>query len=114
MAGTRRAFLSPLPACGERVRERGPAQPERPLDRRQQGVTLVSLFLSVQCDCGAPLADHLAPELESTLPLPVAPDATGAPRSVDAAAFIAWHAHADATLTDLTRPVPTVYRVWLH
>jgi len=72
------------------------------------------LFLSVQCDCGARLAEHLAPELESTLPLPVAPDASGAPRSVDAAAFIAWHERADATLTDLTRPIPTVYRVWLH
>jgi hypothetical protein len=72
------------------------------------------LFLSVQCDCGARLAEHLAPELESTLPLPVTPDASGAPRSVDAAAFIAWHERADATLTDLTRPIPTVYRVWLH
>jgi hypothetical protein len=72
------------------------------------------LFLSVQCDCGARLADHLAPELESTLPLPVAPDATGAARSVDAAAFIAWHERADDTLTDATRPVATVYRVWLH
>jgi hypothetical protein len=72
------------------------------------------LFLSVQCDCGARLADHLAPELESTLPLPVAPDASGAPRSVDAADFIAWHRRAGAKLTDLTRPIPTVYRVWLH
>jgi hypothetical protein len=72
------------------------------------------LFLSVQCDCGARLADHLAPELESTLPLPAATDATGAPRSVDAAAFIAWHEHAGATLTDTARPIPTVYRVWLH
>jgi len=56
----------------------------------------------------------MAPELESTLPLPVATDAGGAPRSVDAAAFIAWHERAGATLTDTTRPLPTVYRVWLH
>src|SRR5262249_36380487 len=69
--------------------------------------------LSVQCDCGARLADHLAPELESTLPLPVAHDASGAPRSVDAAAFIAWHERADAVLTDTTRPPPTVSRAWL-
>jgi hypothetical protein len=33
---------------------------------------------------------------------------------VDAAAFIAWHEHADATLADTARPIPTVYRVWLH
>jgi hypothetical protein len=72
------------------------------------------LHLSVQCDCGARLADQLAPELESTLPLPVATDAVGTPRSVEAAAFIAWHARADATLTDTSRPLPTVYRVWLH
>src|SRR5262249_52158232 len=82
--------------------------PAPPLDRPQLRVTLVSLFLSVQCDCGARLADHLAPELESTLPLPAAPDATGAPRSVDAAAFIAWHEHAGATLTHTARPIPTV------
>jgi hypothetical protein len=72
------------------------------------------LFLSVQCDCGARLADHLAPELESTFPLPAAPDAAGAARSVDAAAFIAWRERTDATLADTSRPLPTVYRIWLH
>ena len=59
----------------------------------------------------------MAPELQSTFPLPVAADAadpTGEPRSIDAAAFIAWQQRADATLSDADRPAPTVYRTWLH
>jgi hypothetical protein len=59
----------------------------------------------------------MAPELQSTIPLPVAADVTdptGEPRSIDAAAFIAWHQRADATLSDADRPAPTVYRTWLH
>jgi hypothetical protein len=72
------------------------------------------LSLSVQCDCGARLAEQLAPELENTLPLPVATDGGDEARAIDAAAFIAWQARADATLTDTGRPVATVYRVWLH
>ena len=93
---------------------RGPVLPPPALDLGPPGVTLSFLSVSVQCDCGARLAEQLAPELESTLPLPVATDGGGEPDSIDAAAFVAWHARADATLTDTARPAATVYRVWLH
>jgi hypothetical protein len=68
----------------------------------------ISSYAYIDCDCGAHLVRHLAPQFEDACPLPFPSARDGERPSIAAADFVAWQLRASG------KPQNDVYRVWLN